>query len=356
MSEVVILDEHDRAAILSAMSLVGREYGEDDFYQFFYQCSRMNGMLPTRLSKALFDFRMGRSGSVLLIKGLLTQQHVPPTPALRGNTWNKTTLAARKIMCIALSQLGHIYNFLGKKDFDYIDDVFPIYRDRNEQLGSNCDFLEWHVEDGFHPAKADLAALFCLRGDAAVQTHICKAQDLDLDANFRAELMKKNFLIQVDPTFQPGSGAEGQFRCAVLSEGEDPEIIYDPAYMIGATPEAQAALKHVHDCIQAAYQSITLEPGDLLVFDNRRVMHARSAYQPAYDGSDRWLLRSLLLESYWKTRECLDQLALTPDSVAWPPPRSTSTIAQINGRKGAENERFIQQEAVSDHASQRSEV
>lgn len=312
------LTDLERLEMRNALASVTQQYGNDDFHQFVYHCWRSGSGLPARLSQALFNLRMGRGGASLLIRGLpLAEQTLPPTPASRGATWNQASLFARKMICMTVSQIGHIYNFSSKKDFDYIDDVFPIYADSDAQLGTNRAFLEWHVEDGFHPAKADLAALLCLRGDQAAQTYICEAADLELAPHFRDELVKPNFLITVDPTFQSSQGGAKEFRCAVLSDGQDPEIVYDPAYMRGVTPFAQAALEHVRECIDSVYQSVTLEAGDMLLFDNRRAMHARSSYQPAYDGSDRWLLRALILESYWKARECLSELALTTPVSGW---------------------------------------
>lgn len=323
------LTDAERTAMRMAVMGVPHNYGDEDFHQFVYHCWRSGGTMPARLTQALFDFRMGRGGSALLIKGLpLAQRALPPTPSKRSVTWNDASLFARKLMCVALSQIGHIYNFSKKKDFDYIDDVFPIYVDRNEQLGTNRTFLEWHVEDGFHPAKADLAALFCLRGDEAAQTYLCEATDLQLAPHFREELLKPNFLISVDPTFQSvQTGDQQQYRCAVLSDGKDPEIVYDPAYMRGVTPFAQAALEHVRTCIDSVYQTVTLEAGDMLLFDNRRVMHARSAYEPSYDGNDRWLLRALLLESYWKARECMSELAFSSSPLS-----SSARVAHIAGK------------------------
>ncbi|MFV0320670.1 MAG: TauD/TfdA family dioxygenase, partial [Microbacterium sp.] len=34
--------------------------------------------------------------------------------------------------------------------------------------------------------------------------------------------------------------------------------------------------------------------GDLFLFDNRRVMHARTPFEPRYDGTDRWLQRVII--------------------------------------------------------------
>ena len=40
-----------------------------------------------------------------------------------------------------------------------------------------------------------------------------------------------------------------------------------------------------------------LRPGDLLVVDNHACIHGRSAYPARYDGTDRWLQRSFVVES-----------------------------------------------------------
>ncbi|WP_137939982.1 TauD/TfdA family dioxygenase [Chitinivorax sp. B] len=307
--KTLMLTPAERDAISNTINSVPGDYGRQDFHEFYHDCRRAAGSLPARLTRAIFDFQLGRHAGYLLIKGLPLPHQVPPTPAARGQTWNQATLHARKAMCVVLSALGHIYNFTGKKHPDYIDDVFPIFSDRHEQLGTNQCFLEWHVEDGFHPAKADLVSLYCLRGDSNAKTYLCHARDLDLDPHHRQQLEQPNFLIQVDPTFVDGSQAEAVQRCTVLSPGQDPEIIYDPAYMTATSDAAEAALQHLRDRIEQRYQAITLEPGDLLVFDNRRSVHARSAYSPRFDGSDRWLLRGLVLESYWKTRESMQDLA-----------------------------------------------
>ena len=305
----LLLTPTERAAIEEVVAAVPGDYGRDDFHHFYHDCWRAAGRLPARLTRALFDFRLGRHAGYLLVKGLPLPHHVPPTPAARGRTWSLATLHARKTMCVALSALGHVYNFAGKKHPDYIDDVFPIYNDRHEQVGTNQCFLEWHVEDGFHPAKADLVSLYCLRGDRAAKTYLCHARDLHLAPEHRRQLEQPNFLIRVDPTFVADSQQEQAQACAVLSAGHDPEIVYDPAYMTATTPAAEAALAHLRECIEQAHRAIALESGDLVVFDNRRSVHARSAYSPRFDGSDRWLLRGLVLESYWKAREDLHDLA-----------------------------------------------
>jgi L-asparagine oxygenase len=38
-----------------------------------------------------------------------------------------------------------------------------------------------------------------------------------------------------------------------------------------------------------------LEPGDLLVVDNAVAVHGRSPFTPRFDGTDRWLQRTMVV-------------------------------------------------------------
>jgi len=42
---------------------------------------------------------------------------------------------------------------------------------------------------------------------------------------------------------------------------------------------------------------VVLDDGDLLVIDNDRAVHGRTAFTPRYDGTDRWLRRALVVTS-----------------------------------------------------------
>jgi hypothetical protein len=281
--------------------------GYNDFTGMSQACWRASGSLPARLAAKLYRLRQGGHGP-LLFKRLASPCTIPPTPSARGGTWSEPTLLARQLMGLLLAPLGHLYNFKGRCEFDVIDDVFPVYAERDAQLGTNRRFLEWHVEDGFHPAKADWIALYCLRGDPQAHTHLCEARDLRLAPELRAALERPDYSVQSDSTLVVGTDGPRSVTMPVLSPGDDPEIVYDPAYTRALTPASARALDSLHAEVERVSQTVVLEHGDLLLIDNRRVLHARSAYDPSYDGSDRWLLRALMLESIWKVREHLNEL------------------------------------------------
>ncbi|MBE0362178.1 hypothetical protein PULV_a3986 [Pseudoalteromonas ulvae UL12] len=302
-NEIYALSPSELECILDVLNNVSAEYCVDHFEEFFWHCVRASQMLPAAIHKRIFDLKKLQVNH-LLLRNLPVSFDLGDTPLKRSGQHQKSALTARKLMSVLLSQIGLIYGFTQKSNFDFIDDVFPVEKDKHEQLGTNKEFLEWHVEDGFHDAKADWVSLFCLRSDPMAQTYLFHAKDIDLDSKYMAALKRPEYMIEVDKTFK-SNGASEQ-KVAVLSEHDDPEIVYDPAYMRCLTDEAKAAFRELHYFVSENKQSITLRCGDLLIFDNRRTIHARSEYEPRYDGTDRWLLRALLLESQFKAREHFD--------------------------------------------------
>jgi L-asparagine oxygenase len=59
----------------------------------------------------------------------------------------------------------------------------------------------------------------------------------------------------------------------------------------GTDPEAQAALERLNRAMHTVHRAVRAERGDLLLVDNRMVVHGRSDFTPRYDGNDRWLRR-----------------------------------------------------------------
>ena len=79
------------------------------------------------------------------------------------------------------------------------------------------------------------------------------------------------------------------------SRGER-RLRFDPLFTRPATRSAQHALATLREHLEARAVGVVLEPGDLLLVDNRRAVHARTAFSPRYDGTDRWIQRLLVLQ------------------------------------------------------------
>ncbi len=55
------------------------------------------------------------------------------------------------------------------------------------------------------------------------------------------------------------------------------------------------------------YNYVKLRPGELLIIDNRRAIHARSGFKAYYDGEDRWLQRIYVVRDLVTTNEEQDR-------------------------------------------------
>jgi L-asparagine oxygenase len=117
---------------------------------------------------------------------------------------------------------------------------------------------------------------------------------LPLLAPWHMEVLREPlFAIRLASSF---TGVAGGGACAapapVLSgPWDDPELCVDFHAMEPLTAAAAEALDALRVHMTGSLVGAVLEPGDLLVIDNRKAVHGRTAFRPRYDGEDRWLRR-----------------------------------------------------------------
>jgi L-asparagine oxygenase len=64
--------------------------------------------------------------------------------------------------------------------------------------------------------------------------------------------------------------------------------------MWGSTPQAQRLLRTILAVYLKERVAYCLQAGDLVILDNMCAVHGRSPYSAAYDGTDRFLVRSFV--------------------------------------------------------------
>jgi hypothetical protein len=71
------------------------------------------------------------------------------------------------------------------------------------------------------------------------------------------------------------------------------EMRIDPAYMSVCVddPGVHDAVTRFCETLEGQLQDVIMQPGDVLVLNNHRVVHGRRPFKPAYDGRDRWMKR-----------------------------------------------------------------
>jgi L-asparagine oxygenase len=231
------------------------------------------------------------------------------TPENIHNHIGETTILAR-IQAILLSYLdGEIISYEAEGDGHLFQDIIPVKNMETQQtsIGSNIE-LEIHTEQAFSYYRPDFLSLACLRSDPEAWTYILPVDVLlaHLSVEEIAILQQPLWKIGVDLSFRLRGEAflEGDIRGPIpilsFSDSEDFFLCFDQDLMTGINEKAQEMITKIVQIYYKHRTAICLQPGDILILDNRKVVHGRSAFSPKYDGTDRFLIRCFATLDYRK--------------------------------------------------------
>ncbi|HTQ81065.1 MAG TPA: DUF4350 domain-containing protein, partial [Thermoanaerobaculia bacterium] len=270
-----------------------------DFEAFVLEAKLAFHELPKRLRRTLVEFaQKGNVDGALLLRGLPRDREIPPTPRRSGERASKPTHASELWLCAVAAALGEPVGYLQEKQGRIFQDVFPTPANADKLSSeSSSILLDFHTEIAFHPFMPDYILLYGLRQDpdCAARTIFSSVRRFIhlLDPADRDTLFANLFKTGVDYSF--GNTAEtrgaGPLVSVLYGDRQDPFLRYDLDLMVGQTPAACRALEVVRELVNDVKRDVTIEPGSLLVIDNRRSVHARSNFKAYYDGRDRWLQR-----------------------------------------------------------------
>lgn len=237
----------------------------------------------------------------ILFHGLTVDQEVmgeSPQDAAAFEERSDRDPATEAALLAFASFAGEVFAFARQHRGQIIQNVTPVKGHEYDAVGTGSrSLLDWHSEDAFDDAHPQFVGLFCVRGDERVQTALAPVDRIPLTPEQEAVLRQPRFMHGIDKasggTGRPEDGVQGP-----ALYGEDGKrfvrIDMDCAAAVAGDDEAAAALKAFHDGADNAGLYVTLREGDILLFDNRRVMHARTPFEPRYDGTDRWLQRVII--------------------------------------------------------------
>ncbi|MEV6279097.1 TauD/TfdA family dioxygenase [Nocardia sp. NPDC051832] len=260
--------------------------------------------LPPQVVVALHRFRtVGSPNNALLLRGVgpvLTD--LPATPAAVDPRTTSRVVDAAALLLLALSlPLGEPFTFRSLHGGRLVQHVVPVPGRESTQTGaSSTAALDWHVEDGFTDDRCDYFGLLCLRGHPGAVTVLSPARGLDLDPADVATLRAPRYLLVPDDAHD-GADTGARIPVPILAgPPEDPEICFGEGDVRLAYPgdhRAAAALRALTAALDRGAVGHELAPGDVLIADNRRTVHGRTTFHPRYDGTDRWLLRTMTCAS-----------------------------------------------------------
>ena len=255
--------------------------------------------LPPEVIAAVREFhRAPHASGALLIRDMPVGR-LPATPGEPTAPTSKDQTSERTLLSVA-TLLGEPVGYLPELGGRLVQNIVPTRAASDRQVStSSAVRLMFHTETAFHPFRPAYLLLLCLRGDPAARTTLASIQEVigDLTEATRDVLFQPRFRIGVDESFLAGrENVLGSPRPVLSGDRSAPTMVFDEDLMVGVDAEAQAALRALGDAVSRRHVSVTLGAGDLLVIDNARAVHGRSPYTPRFDGLDRWLQRTFVVD------------------------------------------------------------
>ncbi|MGW4377978.1 TauD/TfdA family dioxygenase [Streptomyces albidoflavus] len=290
------LDDAERAALAeSAGELCGTAPGLVDDDHWVAAARRLSGDLPPRLRARLRRFTWDAgTDAMLLVRNLpVDPAATPATPSVPGSVQRTATVPAAAAVLVGMA-MGEVVAFDKEKSGALVQDVVPVPGMEAFQGNAGSVKLNMHTENAFHPLRPDLVGLMCLRNDHAnvAKLRVASVRRIVplLPEAERAVLHEPRFTIAAPASFDMPPGSE-QPRGLLTGSVDDPDLTVDFSSTTALDDEAAAALGLLEKAVERAYRELLLAPGDLAFVDNRMALHGRSAFEPRYDGADRWLQR-----------------------------------------------------------------
>ncbi|QMV14895.1 TauD/TfdA family dioxygenase [Vibrio spartinae] len=202
----------------------------------------------------------------------------------------------------------HPVTYEGENNGKLFRHVTPIpgFENTKSSLGSK-ENLGFHVDNNHmslknetvkkgHSCVPDYLALFCVRNNEKIPTIISDIPSAftKLSTQDQHTLTMKRFKINYPDSFSQ----KGHVIVPIVNV--TPKGIYsrfDAAFTHPLDQQANDAFQRLHNKLIEGQTKINLESGDILIFRNQKIAHARTGFTPKYDGYDRFLLRLFGVDS-----------------------------------------------------------
>lgn len=318
----VQLDSADIDRIEVLLANVLAKYLRVDSEPFITDATVWSHELPWRLREQINELRLLEADDgVLVISGFpVDQLKIGATPpALTEFQDSSLTFREETYLILVAVLLGDLIAWSTQQSGHIVHDVFPVRKHQDLQLGTGSrQLLTWHTEDAFHPYRADYLAILCLRNPDRVPTTVSSIASINLDEETRYWLSQPHFMIHPDESHRGAtdikvtSGDSRDMIQQMLTSAESNSVLFghaahpywrlDPYFMpTPATDGARRALQTLIEQIDANIIDVVLQPGDVCIMDNFRVVHGRRPFEARFDGTDRWLKRVLVARDLRKS-------------------------------------------------------
>lgn len=220
------------------------------------------------------------------------------------------------------SCIGYVFGWSTQQSGKIIHDLIPQKNKGSSQTGyGSTSELLMHTEDSFHALKPEFVCMFGVKNLDLVPTTFASIRDLDISKTARDSLFNNVLELLPDESHldkeQKLEGVTEEIEntasqlFTLYGDKDYPFMCYDPAYtdFRKTSPALLKGYEELQKEIARKTKDIAIGPGDICIIDNRKVVHGRRAFQPKFDGSDRWLKRISVTTNLRKSAEFRDGIS-----------------------------------------------
>ncbi|CAM5271456.1 Oxygenase OS=Streptomyces alboniger OX=132473 GN=CP975_28170 PE=3 SV=1 [Streptomyces alboniger] len=234
---------------------------------------------------------------LFVLRGLhLDDTELGPTPG-HWSTVSDAGALWDVVLLLVSALMGTPIAWEGQQDGRFVHNIVPSPGHESEQTGASSSILLTpHTEDAFHPGRAHLLLLCCMRNHDDIATTAASIRRTALAEKEVEQLKRTVAPILPDDAYEQAQQFPGR-PDPVPTLFDTPDGLtmrFDPAYtpLDEADADWREAYRRLEDELARVSVAVSLEPGDVLVVDNDIVVHGRVPFKARYDGTDRWLKRA----------------------------------------------------------------
>jgi L-asparagine oxygenase len=266
--------------------------------------ARLAPLLPDEVHDALIGFRQGRDQGGLFLQGVGLGE-ISPSAEVYTDLSVASPLLLGLVALIATPVAAR-----NEWDGAPLTDIKVTVGLEDTVSSKGKGTLPLHQEDQHLENPPDGLALLTVRGGSptrlAPTLDIIEALESTSGGAMVETLRQPHFRHRLPDSFE--GEVPDEATPVLFGSAEMPELKVDLTTTEAVSEEGKMAFSALVDATDSVATDLDLNPGNLLIFDNRRWLHGRGKTIPT--SSSRWLLRSLFVYDSWRMQSDQTELVV----------------------------------------------
>ena len=288
MIKEIMINTDYRNQIIDKLSTIGftnfLDRSRDNYEEI---CSIIDGELRKLIIKYA---QQPLSMPAVVVRGLPVDQYLPDTPSNINSTAPKPLLVELVLLSI-VNNLGVPIGFKSENNGSIIHNISPkIEKADTKSSSGSKEPMGMHSDFAFSDNRPDWLILMCLRNNDNIPTRVSIVNEICKQLTLKEIEVLKSQKFKI---FPPDSSLVAEARIdSILSViGNNFISRFNKDKCTGIDDISNMVLNKFAFIAEDKGIDILLKPGDVLIFNNKLMLHSRKSFEAKYDGSDRWLQR-----------------------------------------------------------------